>query len=98
MIQISWMNFDYATLRELCTDELYNQYKTLLDTLKLKNEQNVMSDFFYPVSKIDRIEEINGIIELDVMLCAEFKDYVINTSSENYYLSNEKACKSHFKI
>ena len=40
-IQIAWMNFDYNTLRSKLTDELYNQYAMQLDTMKVKNEQNI---------------------------------------------------------
>ena len=44
-IQNAWMNFDYNTLRSKLTDELYNQYAMQLDTMKIKNEQNIMRDF-----------------------------------------------------
>jgi len=39
------MNLDYEALSKLCTNELYNFYKADLEVLKLKNGQNIMSDF-----------------------------------------------------
>ena len=80
-VQESWMNFDYKDLRKLCTDELYNQYKTLLETLKLKNEQNIMSDFGVNKISVYKVEEVNDVMEVSVMLDINFKDYVINSKS-----------------
>ena len=80
-IQNAWMNFEYDRLRELCTDQLFNSYKTQLETLKLKNGQNIMHNFKYIDAKITNIEEINGEIVLTVFMCVEFYDYVINTET-----------------
>ena len=33
-IQYAWSEFKYKKLRELCTDELYNSYKSQIETLK----------------------------------------------------------------
>ena len=82
-IQESWMNFDYDILRKLCTDELYNQYKTLLETLKLKNEKNIMSDFTINSVSVYKVEEVNGLMEVSVMLDITFRDYVINTTNNS---------------
>ena len=35
-LQEAWMNFDYETIRSLTTDDLYNSYKTMLESLKKK--------------------------------------------------------------
>ena len=80
-VQESWMNFDYDSLRKLCTDELYNQYKTLLETLKLKNEQNIMSDFNINSVSVYKVEEVNKLMEVSVLLDITFRDYVINTKN-----------------
>ena len=94
-IQESWMNFDYENLRKLCTDELYNQYKTLLETSKLKNEQNIMSDFLVKEISIYDVKQINDIIKINVYLDIKFKDYVISTKnnkvvrgSKNIFFNN----------
>lgn len=44
-IEESFMNFDYDRLRVLLTDELYNMYYNWLESLKLKDERKIMSDF-----------------------------------------------------
>lgn len=82
-IQNAWTNFDYDKLRELCTDELYNSYVSQLETLKLKNGKNIMSDFNQISNKIIDIDEVNGDIILTVFMAVEFYDYVINTSNNN---------------
>lgn len=94
-VQESWMNFDYDNLRKLCTDELYNQYKTQLEILKLKNEQNIMSDFSVKEVSIYDVKKVNNIIEISVYLDIKFRDYVINTNSnkvvrgdKNIYFNN----------
>ena len=89
-VQESWMNFDYNSLRKLCTDELYNQYKTLLETLKLKNEQNIMSDFVVRLIDVYEVKEVNNLIEVSVYLDIEFKDYVINTKNNNVVRGSKK--------
>ena len=94
-VQKSWMNFDYDVLRKLCTDELFNQYKTQLETLKLKNEQNIMSDFIVNSISVYKVEEVNDIVEVNVMLDISFKDYIINTNNNNVY--RKDAYYKHFK-
>lgn len=87
-IQNAWMNFEYDRLRTLCTDELYNSYLSLLETLKLKHGQNIMHNFECLDTKITNIEEINGQIVLTVFMCVEFYDYVINTKTKKIIRGN----------
>ena len=89
-VQESWMNFNYDDLRKLCTDELYNQYKTQLETLKLKNEQNIMNDFNVKEVSIYDIKKVNNIIEISVYLDIKFRDYVINTINNKVVRGNKK--------
>lgn len=88
-IQNAWMNFDYNKLRELCTDELYNSYVSQLETLKLKNGQNIMSNFENLGTKIIDIDEANGEFILTVFMNVEFYDYVINTTSKKVTRGNK---------
>lgn len=81
-IQIAWMNFDYDKLRSLCTDELYNTYKTQLEVLKAKKGQNIMSQFKIVETRIYSVKEVNGIVQLDVYMSIHFYDYVINTEDD----------------
>ena len=81
-IQNAWMEFDYDKLRELCTDELYNTYTSQLDTLKIKNGKNIMSDFDQEEIKIVGINKQNKLVTVEVYLRVTFYDYVINQKSK----------------
>lgn len=76
MIQNAWMNFDYDTLRSVLTDELYNQYAMQLDTLKVKNQKNVMSDFEYRGAKITEVNCENNRITIKMEMTVSFYDYI----------------------
>lgn len=80
-IQDAWMNFDYDALREYCTDELYNTYVSQLETLKLKNGQNIMSDYQNLDMKITNITSENNVVSLTVYAEIRFHDYVINAKT-----------------
>ena len=80
-IQDAWMNFDYDALRECCTDELYNTYVSQLETLKLKNGQNIMSDYQNLDMKITNITSENNVVSLTVYAEIRFHDYVINAKT-----------------
>ena len=80
-IQNAWMEFDYDKLRELCTDELYNSYKTQLKTLKAKNGKNIMSAFLLQDSHITDVKEQNGQIIVETYMRILFYDYVIDTTT-----------------
>jgi hypothetical protein len=88
-IQKAWMDFDYNKLRELCTDELFNSYKTQLKVLKAKNEQNIMSDFELNHISITDVKEQNGQIILEVFMVVSFFDYVINTTTNKVTRGNK---------
>lgn len=75
-IQEDWMNFNYDSLRERLTDELYNQYEMQLDTLKVKNEKNIMKDFNLIQSNITNIREENGVIIVNLEMIISFIDYI----------------------
>ena len=71
------MNFEYEKLRTKLTDELYNQYEMQLQTLKVKNEQNVMESFNYLDSMITDIKEENNQITVTMELKVAFYDYIV---------------------
>ena len=80
-IQEAWMNFDYDTLKETCSNEIYNTYYEELEALKLKNCQNIMSDFEKIDDRIISIKEENNNIIVEYYLKLFFYDYVINTET-----------------
>lgn len=75
------MNFDYKALRELLTDELYNQYEMQLDTLKIKNEKNVMTDFEFVSATIKNVFRDKNNIYVKVIMSVSFFDYISKDNS-----------------
>lgn len=80
-IQSAWMNFDYDILSKLCTNELFNTYKSQLNVLKLKNEKNIMYDFELLNCKIIKINKVKNKLNFTVYMKIRFNDYVINTKT-----------------
>lgn len=76
-IQKAWMNFDYDALRKEVTDELYNQYVFQLDSMKIKREQNIMSDFVLDKGNVTGIREQNDKLELTMEMVVSFYDYIV---------------------
>ena len=89
-VQEGWMNFDYNLLSSLCGDELYNQYKTDLETLRLTNGQNIMSDFRKKSIYIRNTEITETTVKVIVDLKVTFKDYVINTETKKLIKGSNK--------
>ena len=77
-VQTAWMNFNYKKLQKLCTDELYNTYKSQLEVLSIKNGKNIMSDFTLNNIKIFDITEENDLIVVKAYMNVSFYDYVID--------------------
>ena len=88
-IQDAWENFNYDTLREMCTDELAESYISQLDTLKLKNGKNVMSDFNPIDIKITSAKLDNDLISVVVYANITFYDYVINDKTGEVIRGNK---------
>ena len=97
-IQNAWMNFDYDTLKEKLTDELYNQYVMQLDTLKIKNEKNVMSDFVYVDSMITKISEVNGVLQVTTEMIVEFIDYICDENGKILRGSKYAKVTQHYEM
>ena len=77
-VQKSWMEFDYDKLRELVTDELFNQYQNQLKQLELKGEKNIMEDFELIEAGIYHQETKDGYEEICVDMTVLFYDYIAN--------------------
>jgi len=80
-IQNAWMNFDYDTLSRLCTNELFNTYKSQLNVLKVKSGKNIMHSFKLLDCKITQIKQVNNKLNFTVYMKVSFFDYVINTKT-----------------
>ena len=88
-IQDAWENFNYDALREMCTDELAESYISQLDTLKLKNGKNIMSDFNPIDIKITSAKLDNDLISVVVYANITFYDYVINEKTGEVIRGNK---------
>ena len=87
-IQFAWMNFDEGTIRKCTTDEMYNMYLMQLDTLKVKNQKNLMYDIKYISSSIkDRYEE-NGQETIVMNMQVSCYDFIIDTKTNNVVRGN----------
>ncbi len=87
-VQMAWMNFDYDKLRDLVTDELFNQYQNQLKQLELKKEKNIMRDFTLAGGSIYFFPS-NNIEEIEILLLVNFYDYIVDSKNMivrgNYY-------------
>ena len=81
-IQNAWMNFDYDTLKNNLTDELYNSYLMQLEVLKSKKQKNIMSDFEKVDAKIINITEENNLINVKTYLRVWMHDYVVDKDNK----------------
>lgn len=81
-LQFAWMNFDEEAIRRLTTDEMYNMYLMQLDTLKVKNQKNIMYDIKYIGSNIKDRYEDNGQETIVINMQVSCYDFVINTNTK----------------
>ena len=90
-VQEAWMNFDLESVRNLLSDDMYSMYTSQLDTLKIKNQKNIMKDFALDYMNIQSIKEENGKVSIEVLLDVVFKDYIINTMTNEVVRGLEHA-------
>ncbi len=82
-IQYAWMNFDEELIRKNTTDEMYNMYLMQLDTLKVKNQKNIMYDIKYLGSKVKKRYEENGQETIVINMNVSCYDFIIDTRTNN---------------
>lgn len=75
-IQYAWMEFKYDILSAKTTNELYNQYVMQLETLKTKNQKNIMKEFLYLDSMITNITNNDNETAVTLELITIFYDYI----------------------
>ena len=80
-IQFAWMNFDEETIRKCTTDEMYNMYLMQMDTLKVKNQKNIMYDIKYIGSSIKNRYEENGQETIVMNMQVSCYDFIIDTKT-----------------
>ncbi len=78
-VQNAWSNFDYETLKEELSNELYNTYVNDLEALKIKEQQNIMYGFQFVKGYVKSIEERNNEIKsMDIYLKVRLHDFVVD--------------------
>ncbi len=80
-VQIAWMNFDYDTLQNNLTNDLFNMYKSQLETLKIKNQTNVMKNIICKDTYISNINSDDNTISIKVGLTVTCKDYIVDKNN-----------------
>lgn len=82
-VQMAWMNFDYDKLRELVTDELYNMYYNQLQTLNVKGQKNIMSDFdLIGYDLVSQRTNKDGSKTIKMELNVKFYDYIVDQNGK----------------
>lgn len=81
-LQYAWSNFDYEGMRKLISDELYNNYVVQLDTLKLKNQRNVMEDISLLGGQIVDYSLSDNTLSVTIKLRVSQKDYIVNAKNK----------------
>lgn len=81
-IQEAWMEFDYETLKENTTNELYNTYRSELIALKAKKQKNIMKDFELLDFEIVDMEKGIENISLKIRALIKCYDYVIDKNEK----------------
>ena len=77
-LQEAWMNFDYETIRSLTTDDLYNSYKTMLESLERKNQKNIIENIKIYSCIFTSVKNENGKYSIDAKFDITLTDYIVN--------------------
>ena len=85
-LQEAWMNFDYETIRSLTTDDLYNSYKTMLESLERKKQKNIVSDIKVYGCNFTNAENEHGKYTVEVELDLAYRDYIVQEKNNDYEL------------
>ena len=95
-IQIAWMNFDYKTLKELVSEEIYNKYKKQLEELKSKNQKNIMDNIEFKSNKITDVIINDNIIECEMNITCI--DYIIENDDKLIKGKKDKFCNYTYRL
>lgn len=77
-LQKAWTNFDYDKIKSLTTNELYKTYKTGLDSLKEKNQINIVSNIKIYWIFLSKVEVNDNKISITVAYDLTQRDYIVN--------------------
>ena len=97
-VQKAWMDFDYNKMRELVTDELYNMYYNQLQTLSVKGEKNIMSNFLLNDSYVFSIVDDDDVTYYTIRLKVSFNDYIVNSDNEVIRGNKHKLANMEYEL
>ena len=97
-IQISWMNFDTKKLKELVSNDIYDNYKLKLDKLKSDNQKNIMDNINYKLCKITDIMFENDKQLIECELTVTCIDYIINNEEKVIKGKKDKICNYKYRL
>ena len=80
-VQIAWMDNDIERVRNVLSDEMFNTYKMQLETLKIKNQKNIMEDITLKDVYITDIKTVNEKKVIDVIMHVNCRDYIIDITN-----------------
>ena len=75
-LKIAKMNFDLDKIRDITTNNVYELYETQIETLKNKQQKNIVEQIKYVKAYITNTTNNNEIINLRVIL--ECLDYIVD--------------------
>lgn len=78
-IKIAKMNLDIDKIKNIATNNVYNLYEAQIETLKNKQQKNIVSQIKYIKSYITNTANNNQTINLRVVI--ECFDYIINNKN-----------------
>lgn len=81
-VQEAWMNLDDEKIRTLTTDELYNMYSMQLDTLRVKNEKNIMKEINLVTASLTNLKIENNIETATVIMTVNCYDYIVDSQNK----------------
>ena len=87
-VQMAWMNDTLSDVENIISDEIYSQYQAQLSTLRIKHQQNVMSDFEYNDGYIADIKETKKVCYIKIIMSVKCKDYIIDKRTGNVLRGN----------
>lgn len=81
-VQEAWMNLEDGKIRTLTTDELYNMYSMQLDTLRVKNEKNIMKEINLVTASLTNLKIENNIETATVIMTVNCYDYIVDSQNK----------------
>lgn len=81
-VQEAWMNLDDGKIRTLTTDELYNMYSMQLDTLRVKNEKNIMKEINLVTASLTNLKIENNIETATLIMTVNCYDYIVDSQNK----------------